>query len=171
MEVWDFRRAFPTKITSIDKPSTLQKVVGNSFFIHNLSPKFYLVKTSTDILFIKWFIGDFVNAEGLLVDEDYVLYNSKFCPYRTKLFYVYRLNFRQNTWEQVESLNDQVVFLGGNQSISLSSHDLLDWDAWMRQNPCRTRVWRGPTWQRMRATTAHVSVLRPVFFFFFHNSR
>ena len=126
VEVWDFRSSFPTKIMSIDKPSTLQKVVGNSFFIHNLSPKFYLVKTSTDFLFIKRFIGDYVNAEGLVVDEDYVLYNSEICPYRTKLFYVYRLNFRQNTWEQVESLNDQVVFLGGNQSISLSSHDLLE---------------------------------------------
>ena len=60
---------------SIDKPSTLQKVVGNSFFIHNLSLKFYLVKTSTDFLFIKRFIGDFVNAG--LVDEDFVLYNSE----------------------------------------------------------------------------------------------
>ncbi|KAL4627892.1 hypothetical protein ACB092_05G199200 [Castanea dentata] len=71
-----------------------------------------------------WDFQNFVNAEGLVVDEDYVLYNSKICPYRTKLFYVYRLNFRQKTWEQVESLDDQVVFLGGNQSISLSSHDL-----------------------------------------------
>ena len=52
--------------------------------------------------------------------------NSEIRPCRTKLFYVYWLNFRQNTWEQVESLNDQVVFLGGNQSISLSSHDLLE---------------------------------------------
>ncbi|KAK7856163.1 hypothetical protein CFP56_024959 [Quercus suber] len=83
-------------------------------------------KTSTDFLFIKRFIGDFVNAEGLVIDEDYVLYNSEICPYRTKLFYVYKLNFRQKTWEQVESLNDQVVLLGGNQSISLSSHDLWD---------------------------------------------
>uniref|UniRef100_A0A7N2LT96 FAD-binding PCMH-type domain-containing protein n=1 Tax=Quercus lobata TaxID=97700 RepID=A0A7N2LT96_QUELO len=81
VEVWDFRSAFPTKIMSIDKPSTLQKVVGNSFFRHNLSPKFYLVKTSTDFFFIKRFIGDFVNAEGLVVDGDYVLCNSEICPY------------------------------------------------------------------------------------------
>ena len=42
------------------------------------------------------------------------------------VFCVYRLDFSKKMLEKVESLKDQVVFLGRNQSISLSSHDFSE---------------------------------------------
>ncbi|GMY26943.1 probable F-box protein At4g22060 [Fagus crenata] len=98
---------------------------------NNISTKFYLVKTSNDdVLFIERFIGNFVNAQGLVVDESYLLSSDDtqplFCPYRTKMFFVFKLDFKQKIWEKVESLKDQIVFLGGNQSMSVSSHDFLE---------------------------------------------
>uniref|UniRef100_A0A7N2KKM0 F-box domain-containing protein n=1 Tax=Quercus lobata TaxID=97700 RepID=A0A7N2KKM0_QUELO len=86
-------------------------------------------KTSSDFLIIQHTIGNFVNAEGD-VDEYYLLSSSGaqplVCPYRTKLFCVYKLDFSKKMLEKVESLKDQVMFLGGNQSMSLSSHDFSE---------------------------------------------
>ena len=77
--------------------------------------KFYLVKTSGDFLLIQRFYLDFE------IEKDFVDYDD--VPFETKLFNVYKLDFRQKAWKRVKSLNDQVVFLGKNQSMSLSRHD------------------------------------------------
>ena len=88
------------------------------------------MKTSSDFLIIQRTIGNFVNAEGDVVDESYLLSSSDtqhlVCPYHTRLFCVYKLDLSKKMLEKVESLKDQNVFLGGNQSMSLSSHDFSE---------------------------------------------
>uniref|UniRef100_A0A2N9FZ77 F-box domain-containing protein n=1 Tax=Fagus sylvatica TaxID=28930 RepID=A0A2N9FZ77_FAGSY len=130
VEVWEFQSSSPTKIMSIE-PSMQLKDVEKFPRNNNISTKFYLVKTSNDdVLFIERFIGNFVNAQGFVVDESYLLSSNDtqplVCPYRTKMFFVFKLDFKLKRWEKVESLKDQVVFLGGNQSMSVSSHDLSE---------------------------------------------
>ena len=129
VEVWEFQSALPTKILSIEPTTTLQHVDGN-LPRDKVSTQLYLVKTSSDFLIIQRTIGNFVNAEGDVVDESYLLSSSDtqplVCPYRTKLFCVYKLDLSKKLLVKVESLKDQVVFLGGNQSMSLSSHDFSE---------------------------------------------
>ena len=97
-------------------------------FPETVSTQLYLVKTSSDFLIIQRTIGNFVNAEGDVVDESYLVPVTQplVCPYRTKLFCVYELDLSKKMLIKVESLKDQVVFLGGNQSMSLSSHDFSE---------------------------------------------
>ena len=58
------------------------------------------MKTSSDFLIIQGTIGNFVNEEGDVVDESYLLSSSDtqplVCPYHTKLFCVYKLDFSKN---------------------------------------------------------------------------
>ena len=130
MEVWEFQSALPTKILSIEPSTTPLKHVDSKQPKDKVSTQLYLVKTSSDFLIIQHTIGNFVNAEGDVVDESYLLNSSDtqplICPYRTKLFCVYKLDLSKKTLEKVESSKDQIVFLGGNQSMSLSSHDFSE---------------------------------------------
>jgi hypothetical protein len=111
LEVWDFRSPFP-KIMSTIAPFTRLKGIRD---IDKYLIKFYLVKTSSDFLLIQRFYLDYDYEKGLVDDDD--------VPFETKLFNVYKLDFRQKVWKRVKSLNDQVVFLGKNQSMSLFRHD------------------------------------------------
>ena len=130
VEVWEFQSALPTKILSIEPSTTPLKHVDSKLPRDKVSTQLYLVKTSSDFLIIQHTIGNFVNAEGDVVDESYLINSSDtqplICPYRTKLFCVYKLDLSKKTLEKVESSKDQIVFLGGNQSMSLSSHDFSE---------------------------------------------
>ncbi|XP_059451393.1 uncharacterized protein LOC132182221 [Corylus avellana] len=44
-------------------------------------------------------------------------------PDKTIMFEVYRLDFSRNTWECTKCIGEQVLFLGSNQSLSLSARD------------------------------------------------
>ncbi|XP_030963400.1 uncharacterized protein LOC115984520 [Quercus lobata] len=129
VEVWEFQSALPTKILIIEPTTTLKHVDGK-LPRDKVSTQLYLVKISSDFLIIQRTIGNFVNAEGDVVDESYLLSSSDtqplVCPYRTKLFCVYKLDLSKKKLVKVESLKDQVVFLGGNQSMSVSSHDFSE---------------------------------------------
>ncbi|PPR89229.1 hypothetical protein GOBAR_AA31471 [Gossypium barbadense] len=86
--------------------------------------KFYLVESCDDLLLIVRFIGDYVDLDGTLLTEWDLLTETctqpKICPYRTCFFHVYKLDFDELKWVEVESLNDRALFLGGNQSVSVS---------------------------------------------------
>ncbi|XP_041023182.1 putative F-box protein At1g65770 [Juglans microcarpa x Juglans regia] len=95
----------------------------NKFFTQS-----YLVESLGGLLLVDRIVGYFVNSEGIAVDEyDLLIHEDTqplVCPYRTKLFNVYELDHKQETWKKVESLGDRVIFVGGNYSMSLSIHDL-----------------------------------------------
>ncbi|MBA0806414.1 hypothetical protein Gohar_005868 [Gossypium harknessii] len=86
--------------------------------------KFYLVESCDDLLLIVRFTGDYVDFDGTLLTEWDLLTETctqpKICPYRTCFFHVYQLDFDELKWVEVESLNDRALFLGGNQSVSVS---------------------------------------------------
>jgi hypothetical protein len=44
-------------------------------------------------------------------------------PDKTIMFEVYRMDFSRNTWECTKCIGEQVLFLGTNQSLSLSAQD------------------------------------------------
>ena len=127
VEVWDFSRSFPTKVMDMTPSFPLKTANFGRSFRDLYSSHFYLVESCGELLFVVRFIGEFVDGDGkpvreadLLDDEDI---QPKICPYKTLLFHVYRLDRHQKKWEEMESLGDQVVFLGGNHSMSLRVGD------------------------------------------------
>ncbi|KAG6669842.1 hypothetical protein CIPAW_01G271700 [Carya illinoinensis] len=95
----------------------------NKFFTQS-----YLVESLGGLWLVDRIAGYFVNSEGIAVDEFDLLIPEDtqplVCPYRTKLFNVYELDHKQETWKKVESLGDRVIYVGGNYSKSMSIHDI-----------------------------------------------
>ncbi|XP_034686608.1 F-box protein SKIP23-like [Vitis riparia] len=127
VEVWDFSGSFPTKIMDMTPSFPLKTANFGRSFKDLYSSHFYLVESCGELLFVVRFIGEFVDGDGkpvqeadLLSDEDT---QPKICPYKTLLFHVYRLDLHEKKWVEMESLGDQVVFLGGNHSMSLRVGD------------------------------------------------
>lgn len=89
----------------------------------------YLVESCEDILLVVRYIGEYVDWDGKLLhdpadstaDEDDDNNNQpKVCPYKTCLFHVYKLDFDELKLVEMESLGNRALFLGGNQSASVS---------------------------------------------------
>lgn len=55
--------------------------------------------------------------EDLLIDEDI---QPLVCPYWTLQFRLFRMDFEQKPWVDMESLEDRVLFIGANHSASVS---------------------------------------------------
>ncbi|XP_059458451.1 putative F-box protein At5g38270 [Corylus avellana] len=129
VQLWDFRSNPPKKIMNF-RPSgqSTVNVDMENFPQDKFSNRFYLVESSGDLLLVNRVFGNFFNSEGVAIDEAGLLDTEDthplVCPYRTKQFHVYKLDSIRNTWEKVESLPDQTMFLGGNHSLSLSTWDL-----------------------------------------------
>ncbi|GLT42136.1 hypothetical protein SLA2020_161550 [Shorea laevis] len=70
----------------------------------------YLVELCGEILLVVRFIC----SERLAPME---------CRYRTELFDVYKLDLKRREWEEVKSLGDWSLFVGGNHSVSVSTKD------------------------------------------------
>ncbi|XP_059451392.1 uncharacterized protein LOC132182220 [Corylus avellana] len=74
--------------------------------------RYYLVESLGDLLWVCRHVTDYWNGTGCGTFPD-----------RTITFEVYRLNFSRNTWESTKCIGEQVLFLGTNQSLSLSARD------------------------------------------------
>ncbi|KAJ7950920.1 F-box protein [Quillaja saponaria] len=130
VEAWDFRGKFPKKVMEIAPSFIIDEEEHMNFPFDKFSAQLYLVESKGEILLTKRYIGNFVNANGvalyeadlLTVDDTHPLV----CPYRTKSFSLYKLDFIKIKWEKKESLDDQVLFLGGNHSMSLSARDFCN---------------------------------------------
>ncbi|KAK9037626.1 hypothetical protein V6N11_022530 [Hibiscus sabdariffa] len=132
IEVWDLRNGggrfekksdivfqFPDR--SLAKLNSLRDVC---------TMRFYLVESCGDLLFVVRFIGDYVDWDGTLLSEYDLLTEDcnhpKVCPYRTFLFHVYKMDFKELKWVEMDTLGDCTLFVGGNQSISVSTRCLLN---------------------------------------------
>uniref|UniRef100_A0A7N2LY13 KIB1-4 beta-propeller domain-containing protein n=1 Tax=Quercus lobata TaxID=97700 RepID=A0A7N2LY13_QUELO len=123
VKVWGFQGPSPNEIMTIP-PLTLLKDVDSTRKSSRdicVSTQIYLVKTSSELLFIERFIRKSFKE---LSTEDGT--QTVVCSFSTKMFCVFELNLREQRWEKVKSLNDQVLFLGGNQSISFSGLDVFN---------------------------------------------
>ena len=89
-----------------------------------------MVESCGDLLLVVRYIGEFVDWNGTLVREEDRLTehctHPKVCPYRTCLFHVYKLDFNEIKWVEMESLGDRALFLSGNQSVSVSAQFFLN---------------------------------------------
>lgn len=123
VKVWDFQGPSLNEIMTIPPLTLLKDVDSTRKFSRDIcvSTQIYLVKTSSELLFIERFIRKSFRELGTEDGTQTVV-----CSYGTKMFYVFKLNLREQRWEKVESLNDQVLFLGGNQSISFSALDVFN---------------------------------------------
>lgn len=116
VETWDVLDSSPVKKNEIiaDFPEKVYETRDS--LINCCSTRSYLVEASGDLLLVERFIGEFVNEVGVPTQwED---------KYKTLLFQVYKLDSSMKKWEEVESLGDQVLFLGANQSKCVSIRDI-----------------------------------------------
>ncbi|XP_038711603.1 putative F-box protein At4g17565 [Tripterygium wilfordii] len=96
--------------------------------------RYYLVESSGDLLLVIRYVGEIVNTEGEAVSESYLLGGESnhplVFPYKTLHFEVFRLDNDHKMWVQVDSLGDNVLFLGGSESISIPVEDCLEDMTW-----------------------------------------
>ncbi|KAH7835010.1 hypothetical protein Vadar_022022 [Vaccinium darrowii] len=129
VESWDFSTPSFVKTMDFHPLQVFPKKVTENTCLYDDRDRFtcrcYLVESCGDCLLVNRHVGEFVSDNGEAVCEADLL--SDECshplvyPYKTLEFTVYRLNIIQRTWEEVESLGDRALFLGGNHSVSLST--------------------------------------------------
>lgn len=128
IEVWDLDEFFPRRKMIIQASCPRNLTEAHQIYPSDLySSKWYLVFSSWEMFLVVRYIGEFVRYDGEVVYEGDTLtdYSSNplICPYRTVQFHVYKLDFDQKTWLQVESLNGCALFVGGNHSVSVVAKD------------------------------------------------
>ncbi|KDO40592.1 hypothetical protein CISIN_1g039370mg, partial [Citrus sinensis] len=103
----------------------LYAIGSNASVEYLYNARLYLVQsTKGDTMLAARFVGELVNADDepvhehdLLTEEDT---HPLVCPYKTLVFHVYKLDLGQKSWVEVGSLGDESLFLGANQSTSVS---------------------------------------------------
>ncbi|CAL5347518.1 unnamed protein product [Camellia sinensis] len=127
VEAWDFNCSIPRKIMDIEAYFPEERVEFEKSLNDLYSSQFYLVESLGELLLVIRYIGEFVGYDGEVVGEadfdDGLIY-----PYMTKFFHVYKLDFKKKKWEKMGSLRDRMLFLGGNQSISLSTQNFSEYE-------------------------------------------
>ncbi|KAJ8541905.1 hypothetical protein K7X08_016771 [Anisodus acutangulus] len=115
VDIWDFNQdcqpTGPIKFTKSRK----------YYPIELFSDTLYIVLSSDDILLVVRHIGEFVTEDGRAIHEGEC--DDSICPYRTVKFDVYKMDLNREEWLEVKSLNDRILFLGGNQSFSVLAKD------------------------------------------------
>lgn len=131
VEIWDFRGLVPVKKGKIEVSFSDKLMEFGECFKDLYTCNLYLVESRGDLLLVKRIIGEFVREDGEVVTEggllDDEVYSHLVCPYMTKKFYVYKLDFGGKFfWGRIESLGDEALFLGVNQSESVSALDFQE---------------------------------------------
>ncbi|KAK6254669.1 hypothetical protein SCA6_015974 [Theobroma cacao] len=124
IEVWNCEGDFMSKRLHIVPTFPEKSLSKINSFGDLCAISLYLVESCGDILLVVRFIGEFVDSDGKLVHEGDVL--DWVCSYRTCLFHVYKLDFNELKWVEMATLGDRVLFLGGNQSVSVSTRSFPD---------------------------------------------
>ncbi|XP_057453079.1 putative F-box protein At1g65770 [Lotus japonicus] len=132
VEIWNFLQQVPTMVADFKPTMDSNDEEEGEFLGDGFSWKMYLVISEGELLLVKRFLGDFVNAAGEVVYEGYQSPDGgdEICPYKTKDFVVYKLDpLSENKWEKKGSLGDRVLFLGTNESVSRSANELQGCEA------------------------------------------
>ncbi|XP_058181134.1 putative F-box protein At1g65770 [Rhododendron vialii] len=154
VESWDFGGPLLVKTMNFHPLYICSKRVAETTCAYHdrerFSSRCYLAESRGNLLLVERHVGEFVGDNGEAVREADLL--SDECshplvyPYKTLEFTVYRLNFMQQKLEEVESLGDNALFLGGNHSMSLPA-------AGTAQHPSRCKknsiYFTDDYWERM----------------------
>ncbi|KAL7209811.1 hypothetical protein ACSBR1_031388 [Camellia fascicularis] len=116
----------PRKILDIEACFPEERVEFEKSLRDLYSSQFYLVESIGELLIVIRYIGEFVRHDGEVVHKTDIDHDLIY-PYITKLFHVYKLDLKKENWEKVESLGDRILFLGRNQSMSLSASDFSEY--------------------------------------------
>ncbi|KAI9194928.1 hypothetical protein LWI28_010203 [Acer negundo] len=128
VETWDLLdgKCVPTKKMEIELCFPLKSakiLLSDSRYLY--VRRLYLVENLGDLLLVVRYIGEFVNGDNKAVHEDDLMNDGdthpSVCPYKTLFFHVYKLDFDERRWIEVESLGDSALFLGGSHSVSVCS--------------------------------------------------
>lgn len=108
------------------KTSCIERVVEFGEKLRDLyTGRFYLVESQGNLLLVFRIIGEFVKGDGEVVNEGALLddeeYSHLVLPYKTKNFYVYKLDYESKKWDKIDSLGDRILFVGLNESMSVSA--------------------------------------------------
>jgi hypothetical protein len=87
--------------------------------------RYYLVESLGDLLWVRRLIANNMDADGIFNFS----YEAEIFPDQTVKFDIYKLDFSRNTWEFAKCIGDRALFLGTNQSLSLSTRDFPDLQA------------------------------------------
>ncbi|XP_025678088.2 putative F-box protein At5g55150 [Arachis hypogaea] len=129
VEVWNICGQIPKRLILLTPTVEENDEDEKSYLGDNFSRNLYLVVSAKEIFLVIRFIGNFVNDDGLVVEEGDLLSSEDtqplICPYRTKYFTVYKLDIRDKKWKKMRSLHDKVLFLGANESVSMDAKACL----------------------------------------------
>ncbi|XP_061376185.1 F-box protein At4g35733-like [Gastrolobium bilobum] len=125
VDAWDIWQRIPRKILDVKPTIERAEEEDREFPRDNFSTQLYLVISEGDLLLVKRYIGNFVNADGEVLKEE----PDTVCLYRTKHFIVYKLDLRKIKWQKIRSLRNKVLFLGANESTSVPSQALSGYEA------------------------------------------
>ncbi|KAG8369755.1 hypothetical protein BUALT_Bualt14G0046700 [Buddleja alternifolia] len=123
VEAWDLGVPIPKKKTLIQDSCPKTLLENENIFPNDLyTSQWYLALSFGQIFLVVRYIGEFVRYDGKVVYEGDTLtdYASEplVCPYRTVDF---KLDLENKNWIEVDCLDDFAMFLGGNQSMMLST--------------------------------------------------
>ncbi|KAI3469885.1 hypothetical protein Pfo_026548 [Paulownia fortunei] len=115
VEAWDLNETIPKKTMMIQDSCPRKLARANQTFPSDLySSQWYLALSCGQMFLVVRYIGEFVRYDGEV---------PLVCPYKTVEFHVFKFAADQKNWIEVESLNDFALFLGGNQSIMMSTKE------------------------------------------------
>ncbi|XP_058226098.1 uncharacterized protein LOC131334832 [Rhododendron vialii] len=114
LEAWDLRDPEKTRatVTATPIPDPDNVELGEEF--DTCKKKYYLVESLGDILVVRRYVAHQVDNNGKVPNR----------PYRTVDFEVMKLNSDRDDWEILKDLGDRVLFVGLNQSVSISAAEL-----------------------------------------------
>ncbi|MED6218814.1 hypothetical protein PIB30_030136 [Stylosanthes scabra] len=134
VEVWNICVQSPKRLFLVTPTMESYYEEEKPYLGDKFSRNLYLVASSAEeIYLVRRFIGDFVNEDGVVVEEGDLLSSEDtqplICPYKTKYFTVYKLDMGIKKWKKVTSLPDKVLFLGANESVSMDAKACLGFEA------------------------------------------
>ncbi|XP_057453081.1 uncharacterized protein LOC130744940 [Lotus japonicus] len=120
---WNFNGQIPSKVfkSKPDGDNIDEEEEEREFPREKFSSQTYLVISAREFLLVKRFVGNFVNADGQVVYEGYDDDGGEICPYQTKCFFVYTLDFQENKWVKKGCLGDRALFVGANESTIVAA--------------------------------------------------